>query len=142
MHLRIARGTDKLADLLSFYRDCLGFKVVSSFNAEAVASVVLGFPGAGFDLQFIEILDHKCPPGPQQDDVLAFYIPDQDAFNLTVDRIKSRGFKPLKPPDPHNCVTGGVTFKDPDGYPVNLLNEQSYYVELEDGVQVDEWTML
>src|SRR4051812_6630535 len=57
--LRIARPTDDLAAVVAFYRDGLGFEVLSSFTGhDGFDGVMLGFAGAGYHLEFTRAAGH------------------------------------------------------------------------------------
>jgi hypothetical protein len=44
-HLRLARATNNLAEVINFYRDGLGFRIVSSFEDHEGFDGVLGCEG-------------------------------------------------------------------------------------------------
>jgi hypothetical protein len=52
-HLRVARSTDYLPQIVEFYRDGLGFEIVASFeDHDGFDGVMLGHPGAQYHLEF------------------------------------------------------------------------------------------
>ena len=66
-HLRVARPTDDLDAVVRFYRDGLGFDVLSEFRDHAgFDGVMLGHPTAASPcIRHLTILqDHRHPPGP------------------------------------------------------------------------------
>jgi catechol 2,3-dioxygenase-like lactoylglutathione lyase family enzyme len=121
-HLRVARPTDDLAPLLSFYRDGLGFDVLSEFEDHAgFDGVVLGRRGAGYHLEFTRKRGHKVGRAPTEDNLLVFYVPDGDEWGRVVARLEGLGYKPVKAFNPY-WDKKGRTFEDPDGYRVVVQN--------------------
>lgn len=52
-HLRVARPTDNLTEVMKFYRDGLGFEVLYEFrNHDGFDGVMLGHKGAAYHLEF------------------------------------------------------------------------------------------
>jgi len=121
-HVRIARPTDDIDALLPFYRDGLGFEVVGSFaDHEGFDGVMLGHRAAGYHLEFTRHLGHDVGRAPTQDNLLIFYLPDQDAYAKAVAQMETAGFAAVTSFNPYwdRC---GKTFEDPDGYRVVLAN--------------------
>ena len=53
VQVRIARPTDRLAEVVRFYRDALGLPQVGSFEGHAgYDGVMLGLPGRDYHLEF------------------------------------------------------------------------------------------
>jgi hypothetical protein len=50
-----------------------------------------------------------------------FYLPDEAEWQQAVQRLESRGYKPVKAFNPY-WDNQGKTFEDPDGYRVVLQN--------------------
>lgn len=117
-HLRIARPTDNLADVVSFYRDGLGFEVVGSFEDHAgFDGVMLGLPGLGYHLEFTRERGHQAGRAPTKENLLVFYLPDPEKWRRAVERMEAGGYGPVKSHNPYWDVRG-KTFEDPDGYRV------------------------
>jgi hypothetical protein len=131
-HVRIARPTNNIKALLPFYRDGLGFGILGSFeDHEGFDGVILGHGSAGYHLEFTQQRGHDVGQAPTQDNLLVFYLPDDDSYNSAVTRMESHGFRPVESPNPYwNAV--GKTFEDPDGYRVVLANMAPPFVSSAD----------
>ena len=116
------RPTDDFAPLLHFYRDGLGFEVLSEFhNHDGFDGVMLGCRGTPYHLEFTRHAGHLAGRTPTQDHLLVFYLPDQADWFAAIERMRQAGFEPVKSFNPYwdEC---GRTFEDPDGYRVVLQN--------------------
>mgnify|MGYP001796844435 FL=1 len=117
-HLRIARPTDDIEALLPFYRDGLGFGVLSQFTDHAgFDGVMLGWTGAAFHLEFTHKRGHPVGRAPTRDNLLVLYLPDPNAWRTAIDRMKGAGHMPVPAFNPY-WDQAGATFEDPDGYRV------------------------
>jgi catechol 2,3-dioxygenase-like lactoylglutathione lyase family enzyme len=66
-HLRIARATNDLAEVIKFYRDGLGFEIVSSFeDHEGFDGVMLGHQGLPYHLEFTSQREHPAAVAPNK----------------------------------------------------------------------------
>jgi catechol 2,3-dioxygenase-like lactoylglutathione lyase family enzyme len=120
--LRVARPTTDISALLPFYRDGLGFKIISQFNDHAsFDGAMLGHDNAPYHLEFTK--GHGASPSsigsPSPEHLLVFYYPDKAEWDVAVKRMEDAGFEPVKP---HNSYwePNGRTYEDPDGYRVVL----------------------
>jgi catechol 2,3-dioxygenase-like lactoylglutathione lyase family enzyme len=121
-HLRVARPTDDLPAVIKFYRDGLGFEVLSQFqDHEGFDGVMLGHKGAAYHLEFTRKKDHKAGRAPTQDNLLVFYLPDEAEWREAVKQLEDYGYAPVKSFNPY-WDQKGKTFEDPDGYRVVLQN--------------------
>ena len=120
MHLRVARPSDDLCAVTQFYRDGLGFEVLSEFtDHDGFDGVMLGGRGAAYHLEFTRKAGHRAGKAPTEDNLLVFYLPEETAWKLAVERLKKLGHEPVKSFNPYWDKTG-QTFVDPDGYRVVL----------------------
>src|SRR5580658_7311256 len=77
-HLRVARPSDNLDAVVKFYRDGLGFTILSEFtDHDSFDGVMLGHQGASYHLEFTRKHGHKVGKAPTQDNLLVFYLPDE-----------------------------------------------------------------
>jgi catechol 2,3-dioxygenase-like lactoylglutathione lyase family enzyme len=121
-HLRVARPTDDLEALVTFYRDGLGFQVLGEFRGhEGFDGVMLGHPGAGYHLEFTRKQGHTAGRAPTEDNLLVFYLPDRAEWEQAVARLRALGHTPARPFNPY-WAKQGVTFTDPDGYRIVFQN--------------------
>lgn len=122
VQVRLARPTDKLEEVVGFYRDGLGLRVLGSFEGHAgYDGVMLGLPGARHHLEFTRRTGGSPCPAPTRDNLLVFYVDDAAGFARAVERLRSRGHEPVEPENPY-WAARGVTFADPDGWRVVLMN--------------------
>jgi len=120
--LRVARPTDRLEEVVRFYRDGLGFEVIASFDDhDGFDGRMLGHPGSPWHLEFTHHPEHEAGRAPTQDNLLVFYLPDRDAWKVAVERMHAHGFASVPSFNPY-WDRRGATFEDPDGYRVVLQN--------------------
>jgi len=121
-HLRIARPTDQMTEVIRFYRDGLGFEVIASFdNHDGFDGVMLALKGASYHLEFTSKAGHKVGRALTADNLLVFYLPDADEWKRAIMRLKQHGYEPVRSFNPY-WDQKGKTFEDPDGYRVVLQN--------------------
>ncbi len=121
-HLRIARPTNNLAEVVKFYRDALGFEILSSFeDHQGFDGVILGHPGLPYHLEFTVQRGHDAPKPQTQENLLVFYMPERNEWQTAVDRMVEHGYEPVKSHNPYWDMKG-KTFEDIDGYRVVLQN--------------------
>lgn len=119
-HLRVARPTDRLTEVVRFYREGLGFEALGSFeDHDGFDGVMLGRRGAPYHLEFTRRRGHEAGRAPTQDNLLVFYLPEPDEWREAVGRMRARGYEPVKSYNPY-WDERGLTFEDPDGYRVVL----------------------
>jgi catechol 2,3-dioxygenase-like lactoylglutathione lyase family enzyme len=88
-HLRVARATNQLAEVVRFYRDGLGFEVVGSFEGhDGFDGVMLGHPGAGYHLEFTHPRGESVAGAPTRENLLVFYLPDRPEWDAAVARMR------------------------------------------------------
>jgi len=118
-HLRIARPTDHMEEVIRFYRDGLGFEILGAFEDHAgFDGVMLGQPGGAYHLEFTQERGQKAG---RTENLLVFYLPEEGEWRAAVDRMQALGYEPVKAHNPYWDVRG-KTFEDPDGYRVVLQN--------------------
>lgn len=122
--LRVARPTNNIDALVSFYRDGLGLKELGRFeNHDGFDGIMLGEPRAAYHLEFTHCHSHDAGRAPTQDNLLVFYIPDKSSWDAALLRMKNHGYTPVKSFNPY-WDKKGCTFEDPDGYRVVLQNAE------------------
>jgi len=120
--LRIARPTDRLDDVVRFYRDGLGFTLIAAFDDhDGFDGRMLGHPQAPWHLEFTRHRDHRAGRAPTQDNLLVLYLPDRGEWEAAVQRMRDNGYAPVPSFNPY-WDRNGITFEDPDGYRVVLQN--------------------
>jgi catechol 2,3-dioxygenase-like lactoylglutathione lyase family enzyme len=130
--LRVARPTNDLDALVSFYCEGLGLEVLEHFEDHAgFDGVVLGLPGAPYHLEFTQRRGARAGGSPSGDHLLVLYLPDQARWQQTVERLLASGLNPVASENPYWNETGW-TFEDPDGYRVVLQQGSWTTGELDD----------
>jgi catechol 2,3-dioxygenase-like lactoylglutathione lyase family enzyme len=121
-HLRMARLTNNLADVMKFYCDGLGFEVLYRFeDHKGFDGVMLGHRDGAYHLEFTKKRGHTIAAVPAGDNLLVFYIPRLTEWRKATRRLESLGFKGVKAFNPY-WEKRGKTFEDPDQYRVVLQN--------------------
>lgn len=119
---RVARPSDDLTALLPFYRDGLGFEILSQFeDHEGFDGIMLGHRGLNYHLEFTRKEGHPVGRAPSEDNLLVFYIPQKPDWDQAIERMRAAGFAPVPSFNPW-WDRIGATFEDPDGYRVVLAN--------------------
>jgi hypothetical protein len=113
--VRFARPTDRLGEVVAFYRDRLGLEVLGSFEGHAgYDGVFLGLPGERWHLEFTSHVHGSPCPAPTRDNLLVLYLDDAGER----DAIARRMPPPVEPENPYWESVGALTFEDPDGWRV------------------------
>jgi catechol 2,3-dioxygenase-like lactoylglutathione lyase family enzyme len=119
MHLRVARHTERLEDVVAFYRDGLGLPEIGRFRGhDGYDGVFLEIPGSGAHLELTTGGRH-APPEPHPETLLVLYAGDDDAVREIARRLE---VEPVSPSNPY-WAEHGVTYEDPDGFRVVLVPE-------------------
>jgi catechol 2,3-dioxygenase-like lactoylglutathione lyase family enzyme len=120
--VRIARPTDKLDEVVRFYSEGLGLKVVGSFHEHGgYSGYMLGLPGREYHLEFTQHSAGSPCPTPSRDNLLVFYIRDKAALDRIADRLSALGYHSVGAENPY-WTEKGITIEDPDGWRVVLMN--------------------
>jgi catechol 2,3-dioxygenase-like lactoylglutathione lyase family enzyme len=113
------RPTRDMARLLRFYRDLLGLPVLYQFGDEAdPGGAMLGLPGASHHIELLAVTDGACAP-PSKHNIMVLHIPDRAERDAIADRLRAAGHVETRPANPW-WNERGITFDDPDGWPVVL----------------------
>ena len=122
--LRVARHTDRLDEIVAFYRDGLGLAEIGGFrDHDGYDGVFLEVPGTGAHLEFTAGGEEGAPT-PHPESLLVFYVGDGAALEAVVARL---GAEPVAPANPY-WGEHGVTLEDPDGFRVVLVPEHWVHV--------------
>ena len=120
--VRIARPTDKLEEVLRFYSEGLGLKIVGSFREhDGYSGYMLGLPGTDYHLEFTQHAAGSPCPAPSNDNLLVLYIPEKAAVERIAARLSALGYPSVEAENPY-WSEKGVTIEDPDGWRVVLMN--------------------
>jgi catechol 2,3-dioxygenase-like lactoylglutathione lyase family enzyme len=120
VQLRVARHTERLDELVAFYRDGLGLREIGGFRDHAgYDGVFLEVPGAGAHLELTAGGAHGAP-APHPESLLVLYLGDEAAVRAVAARLAA---DPVAPANPY-WAEHGLTFADPDGFRVVLVPER------------------
>ena len=119
---RIARPTERLDELVRFYRDGLGLPVLGSFEGHAgYDGQLIGTGLPGHELELTQQVGAPHHPPPSDDHLLVLYYPDRAALEAVAERLRARGHAPVAPANPY-WNGRSLTFADPDGWRVVLFD--------------------
>jgi hypothetical protein len=118
--VRIARPTDRLAEIAAMYRSGLNLTELGRFHGhDGYDGVMLGRPDCQWHLEFTT---HETVPAlgrPSPEHLLVFYLPDRLEWESACTRMEAAGFRRVTAENPYwNRL--GRTYADPDGYHVVL----------------------
>lgn len=92
-HLRVARPTDYMTEIVRFYLDGLGLEVLGSFKGhDDFNGVMLGQAGTQYHLEFMHKHGHEADCAPTQDDLVVFYLPNAAEWQQAVQRMLGCGY--------------------------------------------------
>jgi catechol 2,3-dioxygenase-like lactoylglutathione lyase family enzyme len=119
MQLRVARHTERLQEVVGFYRDGIGLTQIGGFRGhDGYDGVFLAVPGTGAHLELTNG-GGQGAPAPHPGSLLVFYLGDEATVQTVAARL---GVDPVRPANPY-WVEHGLTFQDPDGFRVVLVPE-------------------
>ncbi|MFJ7755519.1 VOC family protein [Peribacillus muralis] len=120
--IRVARPTDQLEKVMSFYCEGLGLQKIGSFEGhDGYDGIMIGLPASNYHLEFTQHKDGSPCPAPTKDNLLVLYIPDSKTIGEITNRLKRLGYDSVSPENPY-WEKSGVTIEDPDGWRVVLMN--------------------
>ncbi len=116
VRVRVARPTDRLEEVIAFYRDGVGLPVIDSFEGHSgYSGVMFGLPGASYHLEFTHHDEGSDCPAPSKDNLLVLYLSEREAIDRIVTRLGGMGYPVVPPENPYWAAVGGLTVEDPDG---------------------------
>jgi catechol 2,3-dioxygenase-like lactoylglutathione lyase family enzyme len=117
MRLRIARHTDRLDELVAFYRDRVGLPETGRFvNHDGYDGVFLDIPGTGAELELTSGGEHRAP-APHPESLLVLYYDD----NAQRDAVARRIGQPEVVPENPFWRIHARAYADPDGHQLLLV---------------------
>ncbi|RSL31773.1 VOC family protein [Salibacterium salarium] len=119
--VRIARPTDKFEEVIDFYEKGLGLRQIEEFKSNEYEGVIFGLPGVNYHLEFTRHVDGSPCPAPTKDNLLVFYISNENEIHQVLDRVKNMGYKEEEPENSY-WKEQGITIEDPDGWRIVLMN--------------------
>jgi GNAT superfamily N-acetyltransferase/catechol 2,3-dioxygenase-like lactoylglutathione lyase family enzyme len=120
MQLRVARHTERLDEVVRFYRDGLGLEQIGGFRGhDGYDGVFLEVPGTGAHLELTSGGSHGAPV-PHPESLIVLYLGDRETVQAVAARV---GVDPVIAANPY-WGEHGTTFADPDGFHVVLVPER------------------
>lgn len=120
--IRIARPTDRLDDVVAFWRDGLALPEIGGFtDHDGYDGVMLGLPDRSVHLEFTRHRAGSPCPAPSRDNLLVLYVPDKAEFEALQARFAALGHAPVEPENPY-WRDKSVTYEDPDGWRLVICN--------------------
>src|SRR5512132_493995 len=120
MQLRVARHTERLDELVAFYRDGIGLTEIGGFrDHDGYDGVFLEVPGTGTHLELTAGGRHGAPAA-HPESLLVLYLGDDEAVQAVSARL---AVDPISSANPY-WAEHGVTFQDPDGFRAVLVPER------------------
>jgi len=118
-HVRIARATNRLDEVAAFYRDVLGFEVLSRFaDHEGFDGVMIGQLGDSMHFEFTRQQGTNVADQPSPEDLVVLYF-DYAEWSEVEARIAIAGVAVVPSHNPY-WDRHGITIEDPEGYRVVL----------------------
>ena len=105
------RGTDRLEEVVAFYRDGVGLTELGRFEAHSgYDGVMLGLPGSDYHLEFTSHHDGSPCPAPSVDNLLVLYLESEQAAEIVSGRLADMGYRDVEP----EPLLGWSQHHDPD----------------------------
>ncbi|MDF2119372.1 VOC family protein [Roseiarcaceae bacterium H3SJ34-1] len=117
----IARPTARFDEVIAFYRDGLGLPVLFQFDEGGAKGGMVGLPGSGHHLEFIQPGDAAGLQFdvPNKLHALVLHMPDPAEVEALSERLRARGLSPVTPGNPY-WIGRAIVYEDPDGWPIVL----------------------
>jgi catechol 2,3-dioxygenase-like lactoylglutathione lyase family enzyme len=117
VRVRVARHTDRLAEVVAFYRDRVGLPVTGGFeDHDGYDGAFLDLPGTAAHLEFTTGGDHPAP-APDDESLLVLYCDSEAERSAWAQRIGAA--HRVTPTNPY-WRANGIAFADPDGWQLIL----------------------
>ena len=115
MKLRLARHTNQLQKIKSFYIDVLGFELIGEFkDHDNYNGIFLSKGNSEWHLEFTES-SIQAKHEFDVDDLMVFYADSIKELNLIKRNLTNKGVNKIKAQNPY-WNKNGVMIQDPDGY--------------------------
>lgn len=117
MDLRVARHTQRLDEVVAFYRDGIGLPEIGRFqDHDGYDGVFLAIPGSGAHLELTSGGSHGVPE-PHPESLLVLYAGDAHTMRAMAARLRTA---PIPSVNPY-WARHALTFEDPDGFRVVIV---------------------
>ncbi|RZJ31657.1 MAG: VOC family protein [Flavobacterium sp.] len=124
MKLRIARHTDNLDKIKSFYCDILGLKIIGSFeNHDGYDGVFIGRPNESWHLEFTSS-EAKATHQTDEDDLIVLYPETRSEYDNLIQKLASSKIEFISAKNPY-WNSFGKMILDPDGFRIVISNQKA-----------------
>lgn len=115
MKLRVARHTDDLEKIKTFYIDVLGFELLGSFeNHDNYDGIFIGKPNLDWHFEFTTS-NKKAHHFSDEDDIIVLYPETYFDYNMLINKLISKNTSIITSVNPY-WNENGKMFLDPDGF--------------------------
>jgi len=115
MNFRLARHTDDLEKIKSFYIDILGFSLLGSFENHATYDgIFIGKPNLDWHFEFTKS-NEKANHHFDEDDLLALYPETVLEYDNLLNNLIENNISIITSKNPY-WNENGILFLDPDGF--------------------------
>jgi len=121
MKLRVARHTDDLGKIKTFYTDVLGFELLGGFeNHDNYDGIFIGKPNLDWHFEFTKS-DKKANHFSDEDDILVLYPETILEYNILINNILRNNISIITSTNSY-WNENGKMFCDPDGFRIIISN--------------------
>ncbi|MES2811178.1 MAG: VOC family protein [Bacteroidota bacterium] len=121
MNLRVARHTNDLETIKSFYIDILGFEFLGSFeNHDNYDGIFIGKPNLDWHFEFTKS-NKKTNHISDEDDIIVLYPKTILEYNQLIESIEKNNIEIITSKNPY-WKENGKMFLDPDGFRIIASN--------------------
>ena len=121
MTFRVARHTNDLEKIKSFYVNILGLEVLGSFeNHASYDGIFIGKPKADWHIEFTTS-NEKANHVFDDDDILVFYADTKAEYNTWIGNFQNNNIAIIPSKNPY-WNDNGKMFLDPDGNRIIISN--------------------
>jgi catechol 2,3-dioxygenase-like lactoylglutathione lyase family enzyme len=115
MKLRVARHTDNLEKIRSFYVDILGFEVLGQFEKHAgYDGIFIGKSGCDWHLEFTQSIE-KANHRADEDDIMVLYPLNKPEYEAMIQKLSDNKIEFIPAKNPYWNENGKMCL-DPDGF--------------------------
>lgn len=121
MKLRVARHTDDLEKIKTFYINVLGFELLGSFeNHDNYDGIFIGKPNLDWHFEFTKS-DKKAQHFSDEDDSIVLYPETISYYNKLISNLVKYNISTIASSNPY-WNENGKMFLDPDGFRIIISN--------------------
>lgn len=121
MKLRVARHTDDLEKIKTFYSNVLGFELLGSFeNHDNYDGIFIGKPNLDWHFEFTKS-DKKAHHFSDEDDSIVLYPETISDYDELINNLIKHNISTIASSNPY-WNENGKTILDPDGFRIIISN--------------------